>query len=271
MSECTVDNLVYLRELLGLGRALDKLDNDAVGSDVSEGKPLLESLEVPLPGLVVVNEVCLPDLPDLLNFPLELALDKCRLLRELQVLLIAGNNNGRLLGQDGQVVKDFIEDVSGLSEFLPIHRVILRIDLLLFGVYDDEDGAGLLVQDLVESLFEMIVPWDVHDVESLGHFLPRDLHLHEARGFVDLDRGDRGGDLLGQEMVEDGRLPRVGRPTDDQEVLPRLLLLPCRGHLNAITGEGRALFLAPCSRLMPRKHSEQLREGKGSRKEEQSM
>jgi hypothetical protein len=123
MSECTVDNLVYLRELLGLGRAFDKLDNDAVGSDVSEGKPLLEGLEVPLPGLVVVNEVCLPDLPDLLNFPLELALDESRLLRELQVLLIAGHNDGRLLGQDSQVVKDFIEDVSGLSEFLPTHKL----------------------------------------------------------------------------------------------------------------------------------------------------
>jgi hypothetical protein len=123
MSECTVDDLVYLGELLGLGRALDKLDNDAVGSDVGEGEPLLEGLEVPLPGLVIVNEVCLSDLADLLNLPLELALDKCRLLRELQVLLVAGDNDGRLLGQDGQVVKDFIEDVSGLSKFLPIHKL----------------------------------------------------------------------------------------------------------------------------------------------------
>ena len=215
--------------------------------------------------------MCLPDLADLLNFPLELALDKSRLLRELEVLLIAGHNDGRLLGQDGQVVKDFIEDVSGLSEFLPIHRFILRIALLLFGVYDDEDGAGLLVQDLVESLFEMVVPWDVHDVESLGHFLPRDLHLHEARGFVDLDRGDSGGDLLGQEMIEDGRLPRVGRPTNNQEVLPCLLLLPSGGHLHAIISECCALFRPPCSRLLSRKHCEQLREGKGSRKEEQRV
>jgi hypothetical protein len=123
MSECTVDDLVYLGELLGLGRALDKLDNDAVGSDVSEGEPLLEGLEVPLPGLVVVNEVGLPDLADLLNLPLELAFDKCRLLRELQVLLVAGDNDGRLLGQDGQVIKDFVEDVSGLTEFLPTHKL----------------------------------------------------------------------------------------------------------------------------------------------------
>lgn len=56
----------------------------------------------------------------------------------------------------------------------------------------------MLVHDLVESLFEMIVPWDVHDVELLGRILPRDLYFHEARGFVDLDRGDRGGDLLGE-------------------------------------------------------------------------
>ena len=109
----------------------------------------------------------------------------------------------------------------------------------------------MLVQDLVESLFEMIVPWDVHDVEPLGRILPRDLYLHEGGGFVDLYRGDRGGDLLGQQMIEDGRLPRVGRPTYNQEVLPRLLLLPGRGHLHAITGEGRALFRDPCSRLMP--------------------
>ena len=123
MSECTVDDLVYLGELLGLGRALDKLDNDAVGSGISESEPLLEGLEVPLPGLVIVNEVRLPDLADLLNLPLELALDKCRLLRELQVLLVAGDNDGRLLGQYGQVVKDFVEDVSGLSKFLPTHKL----------------------------------------------------------------------------------------------------------------------------------------------------
>ena len=123
MSECTVDDLVNLGELLGLGRALDKLDNDAVGSNVGECEPLLEGLEVPLPGLVIVNEVRLPDLADLLNLPLELALDECRLLRELQVLLVAGDNDGRLLGQDGQVIKDFVEDVSGLSEFLPIQKL----------------------------------------------------------------------------------------------------------------------------------------------------
>ena len=114
---------MYLGELLGLGRPLDKLDNDAVGSDVSEGEPLLEGLEVTLPGLVVVNEVGLPDLADLFNFPLELALVESRLFRKLQVLLIAGDNDGRLLGQDGQVVKDFVEDVSGLSEFLPSHKL----------------------------------------------------------------------------------------------------------------------------------------------------
>ena len=132
---------------------------------------------------------------------------------------------------------------------------MLRIVLLLFGVHDDEDGARLLVEYLVESLFEMIVPWDVHDVEPLGRILPRYLYLHEGRGFVDLDRGDRGGDLLGQQMIEDGRLPRVGRPTDDQEVLPCLLLLSSRSHLHAITSERGALFRAPCSRLLPRKNS----------------
>jgi hypothetical protein len=119
---------------------------------------------------------------------------------------------------------------------------MLVIHLLLYGVNDDEDGAGLLVEDLVESLFEMVVPWDVHDVEPLGRILPRYLYLHQGGGFVDLDRGDRGGDLLGQQMIEDGRLPRVGRPADDQEVLPCLLLLPGRGHLHAITSEGGTLF-----------------------------
>ena len=114
---------MYLGELLGLGRPLDKLDNDTVGSDVSEGEPLLEGLEVTLPGLVVVYEVGLPDLADLFNFPLELALVESRLFRKLQVLLIAGDNDRRLLGQDGQVVKDFVEDVSGLTEFLPTHKL----------------------------------------------------------------------------------------------------------------------------------------------------
>ena len=123
MSEFTVDNLVYLRELLGLGRALDKLDNDPVGSYISESEPLLESLEIPLPSLVVIDEVCLPDLSDLLNFPLDLALYNSRLFRKLEVLLVAGHNDGSLLGQDCQVIKDFIEDISSFSEFLPIKKL----------------------------------------------------------------------------------------------------------------------------------------------------
>ena len=74
----------------------------------------------------------------------------------------------------------------------------------------------MLVEDLIEPLFEVIVPWDVHDVELLGHILPpRYLYLHRDRGLVDLDRGDCGGDLLGQQVIEDGCLARVSGPTDD--------------------------------------------------------